>query len=162
MGLYYLALMLIWFGVLWWVVKGLAWRVDHRYKSLISLIVIVVVYPLPLVDEIVGAIQFSILCEHQVIYKAPDMEKRRGSRLIFVSHEKKRIDGKALHMTSEIWEYVSERDKAVLFSYAVINAYPGILARKFTLNEGGSPLIFTGVCYPEEREAIFSKYNFVN
>ncbi|MFB9244126.1 hypothetical protein IV454_32410 [Massilia antarctica] len=162
MGLYYLALLLIWFGVLWWVVKGLTWRLDHRYKRLISLIVIVIVYPLPLADEIIGAIQFSKLCEHQVIYKDPDMEKKRGARLIFDPHEKRQIEGKALPMTSELWEFVNESDKSVMLSYVVFNTGQGRLTRHAQLNEGGSPLIFSGVCYPKEDKNLYIYYKIVN
>ncbi|QPI50076.1 hypothetical protein IV454_00035 [Massilia antarctica] len=164
MGLYYLALLLIWFGVLWWVVKGLTWRLDHRYKRLISLIVIVIVYPLPLADEIIGAIQFSKLCEHQVIYKDPDMEKKRGARLIFDPHEKRQIEGKALPMTSELWEFVNESDKSVMLSYVVFNTGQAGDAFDSTCpaQRGRSPLIFSGVCYPKEDKNLYIYYKIVN
>ena len=54
MGLVYFILMVIWFGVLWWVAKGITWLVDYRYKRLIATIVIVIAYPLPIADEIIG------------------------------------------------------------------------------------------------------------
>ena len=162
MGLYYLAFLLIWFGVLWWVVKGLTWRVNHRYKRLISLIVTVVVYPLPLADEIVGAIQFSKLCEHQVTYKDPNMEKKIGSRLVYMHHEREKIDGRALPITSEIVEFVYESDQSLMFKYIVFRAGQGFFARNFRLNEGGSPLAFSGVCYPKEMQTLFTEYKVVN
>ncbi|NHZ67118.1 hypothetical protein [Massilia genomosp. 1] len=162
MGLYILALLLIWFGVLWWVVKGIMWRVDHPYKALISTIIIVVAYPLPVADEIVGAIQFKNLCEKQVIYKDPNMAKKRGARLIFVAHEKTQIDGKAVPITSELWEFLNESDKSVMFKYLVFDTDGGFLVRNFYIQEGSGPFLFTSACQPEEYRTFFTEFEVVN
>ncbi|NHZ67184.1 hypothetical protein [Massilia genomosp. 1] len=106
MGLYILALMLIWFGVLCWAAKGITRGGDTRYRMIISTIIIVLVYPLPVADEIIGAIQFKILCKQQVIYKDPDMESKKGAHLKVVIQERKRISDKAVPMTSTIFEYI--------------------------------------------------------
>lgn len=162
MFFFYLGFLLIWFVVLWLVVKGIMRGMESRHKSVITTAIIAVAFPLPLADEIVGAIQFSALCKSQVLYKAPDMAERKGTNLIFIAHEKVEIKGAALPMTREVWEYVGESDRSLLFRYAVIKADQGFLARTVRLNDGGNPLIFTGVCYPKERKAIFSEYNIIN
>ena len=118
--------------------------------------------PLPLADEIVGAVKFSRLCKHQVIYKDPEMAKKKGTRLIFINHERKRIDGMALPMTSQLWEFVYESDKTVMLSYVVFRTGQGRLTRHAQLNEGGSPLIFSGVCSPKEEENLFIDYKIIN
>lgn len=162
MGLVYFILMVIWFGVLWWVAKGITWLVDFRYKRLIATIVIVVGYPLPIADEIIGAVQFSRLCKHQMIYKDPEMAKKKGARLIYVHHERKRIDGVALAMTSQLWEFVYESDKSLMLSYVVFRTGQGRLTRYVQINEGSSPLIFSGVCSPKEEENLFLDYKIIN
>ncbi|CUI04860.1 hypothetical protein BN2497_4497 [Janthinobacterium sp. CG23_2] len=90
------------------------------------------------------------------------MGKKRGARLIYVAHEKTKIYGKALPMTSGIVEFVSENDHALMLRYAVFKAGQGLLARNFQLNEGGNPLIFTGVCYPQEESTLFVEYKIIN
>ncbi|NHZ67101.1 hypothetical protein [Massilia genomosp. 1] len=162
MGLFYLVLLLIWFGVLWWVVKGIARCVDNRHKALVATIIIAIVYPLPLADEIIGAIQLANLCRHQVIYKDPAMAKKRGARLIFVAHEENGIDGMALPTNSKIWDFVYESDKSLMLRYEVFRMGQGFLARNFQLNEGGNPLTFTGVCYPEEMRTLFTEFKVIN
>ncbi|NHZ66898.1 hypothetical protein [Massilia genomosp. 1] len=162
MGLYILALLLIWLGVLWWVVKGIMWRVDHPYKALISTIIVVVAYPLPVADEIVGAIQFRNLCEQQVIYKDPNMAKKRGARLKFVRHEKTQISGTAVPVTSELWEFVNESDQSLMIKYVVFETDGGILARNFYLQEGSGPLLFTSACQPKEYPMLASEFEVID
>ncbi|NHZ66897.1 hypothetical protein [Massilia genomosp. 1] len=162
MGLFYLALLLVWFGILWWVVKGITRCVDKRYKGLIPTTIIAIAYPLPLADEIIGAIQFGILCRNQVIYKDPEMAKRRGTRLIFVAHGEDGVGGKTLPMTSRIKEFVYESDQSLMFKYVVFKAGQGFLARNFQINEGGRPLIFSGTCQPKEISTIFTEYKVIN
>ena len=65
-------------------------------------------------------------------------------------------------MTSELWEFVNESDKSVMLSYVVLNTGQGRLTRRAQLNEGGSPLIFSGVCYPKEDENIYIHYKITN
>lgn len=162
MGLFILALLLIWFGVLWCVVKGIAWRVDHPYKGLISAFAIVAAYPLPVADEIVGAIQFRDLCKQQVIYKDPDMEKKRGAVLKFLQHEEKKVDGKALSITSELWEFINESDQSVMIKYVVFDTRGGFLARNFYMQEGRGPLLFSGACQPKEYPMLVRDFNVID
>lgn len=162
MGLYILTLLLIWFGVLCWVVKSITWRLVNRFRVLVSTIVIVLAYPLPVADEIIGAIQYRKLCEQQVIYKDPDMAKKRGARLKFVRHEKTQISGKALPMTSELWEFFNESDQSVMIKYVVFETDGGILARNFYLQEGSGPLLFGSACQPKEYPMLASEFEVIN
>ncbi|NHZ41100.1 hypothetical protein [Massilia aquatica] len=161
MGLLILALLLIWLGVLWCVVKGVTWRNDHPYKGLISAIAIVVAYPLPVADEIVGAIQFRNLCKQQVIYKDPDMEKKRGAVLKFVDHEEKKVDGKVLPITSELWEFINESDQSVMIKYVVFDTPGGFLVRNFYIQEGKGPFLFAGSCQPKEFPMLVSDFKVI-
>ena len=97
-----------------------------------------------------------------MIYKDPEMAKKKGARLIYVDHEEERIDGKALPMTSEIWEYVYESDKSVMLRYVVFRTGQGRLTKYVQINAGGSPLIFSGVCYPKEDKNIYTDYKVIN
>ncbi|WP_167241375.1 hypothetical protein [Massilia genomosp. 1] len=126
------------------------------------MVIIMIGLPLPLADEIIGAMQFSELCKYQVIYKSPDMQNKKGSRLIFIDHKEIPIHGKALPMTRGMEDYVSESDHSLMLSFAIFKAGQGYLARAFPLNEGGTPLIFSGDCQPEEYRMLFTDYKIVN
>lgn len=135
---------------------------DTRYRMIISTTIIVLVYPLPVADEIIGAIQFKILCKQQVIYKDPDMESKKGAHLKVVIHERKRISDKAVPMTSTIFEFINQRDKSVLIKYVVFDTDGGFLARNFYLQEGGGALLFDSTCYPAEYSTLYRKFEVIN
>ncbi|NHZ66895.1 hypothetical protein [Massilia genomosp. 1] len=162
MGFFYLGLLLGWFLVLLVIARGIAWLIDVKHKKLVAMVIIMLGLPLPLADEIIGAIQFGELCKNQVLYKSPDMENMKGSRIISMPHADIPINDKALPMTRQIREYVSESNHALMLRYNVFRAGKGYLARTFPLNEGEAPLTFVGVCHPEEYRMLFTNYIVVN
>lgn len=133
-----------------------------RDKRMTVIIFMVIVYPLPLADELVGAVQFGMLCASQEAYVAPDAEKKKGTNVLAIIHEDEYLAGKAIPMTSTVHEVVSESDKSLIVRFVTVTAHNGFLTRKFQLNEGGSPLLFSGYCDQKVRHTLFTDYNFIN
>lgn len=69
-GLYALFLLLLWLGFLVWLCpRATAGRVRPAFEDLATVGMFLLLLPLPLADEIVGAVQMNRLCEANAHYR---------------------------------------------------------------------------------------------
>ena len=138
------------------VAKGVTWMLPGLDKRMTIVVFMTIVYPLPVADELVGAVQFEALCASQEAYIAPDAEKKRGTNVVSIIHETQYLRGKAIPMTATVHEVVSESDKSLIVRFVDVDAHTGFLAKRFQLNEGGSPLLFSGHCDQKVRHTLYT------
>lgn len=152
-----LIVLLIWLG-------GLLTRwlpISSNWKASLRVLIVVGVFPLMVVDEIIGKQQFEVLCEANGIESA-DVSKARGKRVILEVGEKRMIHAGIIPGAVEEWHYRDADDGAILIAHRNYHAFGGWLMRHTPLSMGWPrPMLFPVSCSIDyvARDAIFSNNN---
>lgn len=141
MGLFLLVVASLWL----FAVAGLVVLVTRKlparwWKAPLRLVLIVVLLPLPLIDEIVGGIQFRRLCEqHQTIYVAPNAKGRIAYLTVSPRTE---VKGTWVPVRLQEFRYLDATTGETLVRYSTLFAGHGF----FHLSD--APLTFKAWCEP--------------
>jgi len=120
----------------------------------------VLLFPLPVADEIVGKAQFRNLCSEHTVIKV-DPEKARGKKVFLREGTIVEVPGMAVSIKRHPWNYADVESKEILLSYEVFYAKGGLLMRSLGISETGAPLIFPGYCGPKNERAVFDELKIV-
>ena len=141
-GLYVLLLLAAWFIAVCVVVTLTARKlVPKPWRILVGVVAVVVLFPLPLIDEIVGGVQFAHLCDENAKIKV-DRNSARGRVVYRADVPPQRIKGTWVPVLETKWRFVDARSGETVVSYSTFDAGPGLL------HVSGGPLLFKGYCDP--------------
>jgi hypothetical protein len=105
--------------------------------------------PLPLIDEIVGGVQFAELCrQHETIQV--NREKVKGTTVYFEPIDAVYIQTLWVPVRRQLWRYVVPETGETAISYETFHATGGWLIRALRISEGNVPLTFKDSCVPKE------------
>ena len=137
--------------ILWLVVAAvIAWGVSRIlpkqwWRSLLAIALFVVLVPLPVIDEIIGGIQFKQLCkEHDEIHV--DRLKAKGRTVYLADTPDEYLHGVAVPVRVLRWRFVDATTGELIVSYDDLYAQDGWLVRFFGF--WNSPVLFHGFCAP--------------
>lgn len=137
------------FGVSWLANKiGMSGTRDWS-RAVLKILVFAVLLPLPLIDEIVGGIQFHSLCSSHTVINF-DREKTSGKTIYFEPTPVTHIADLWLPVRLQRWRFVAPETGEVLVSYETLHANGGWLTRTLRISEGNVPLMFKESCAPKE------------
>lgn len=122
---------------------------DAVWRSVVALVLVVVLIPLPLINEIVGKHQFEQLCKDNAVIHV-DRATAFGKTVYLAESTDVEIKGKWLRFVVKPWRYVDVTTGETVVSYNTLMAEGGLFFRMIRISEGGVPLIFKGSCYPSE------------
>ena len=128
-------------------------------KALLRVVIVVGVFPLMLVDEIIGKHQFEALCKANGIESA-DVSKARGRQVRLEVGERHPLESKVMPGAVENWSYKDADTGEVLIHHKSFYAYGGWIMRYTPLSMGSRhPMLFQGGCNIDysARNIIFSK-----
>lgn len=152
-GILLIILMAVWLAVVLWLSKFIAkllrptwWRIP------VALLVIAVLLPLPLIDEIVGGRQFEQLCKANSTIQV-DRAKAAGKTVYLAKTKDVEIEGTWVRVVLKPWRFVDATAGETIVSYNTLMASGGRFIRTLGISEGGVPLTFKGTCVPENRPA---------
>lgn len=122
----------------------------HPHRLLIDRMMFLLLLPLILLDEIIAAPQFFVLCREQAVLvrDATDLASRR----VRYSGVTSRV-GPVWPLDSTIrkWSFVDAATGTPLFHYQTVEVEGGIFVRALGVFEGNGPLLFcSGLCAPSE------------
>lgn len=128
-------------------------------KSVVGLLLVAVLIPLPLVDEIIGGIQFRKLCDKYAVQYID--EKNATNRKVFYvpRGEDLYAEGTAVHIQINPEVYKDVETKKVLVSSHTLIATGGWLIRALGISETDSPLLFNRGCSPPNPDEFKKKFN---
>lgn len=141
-GLYVLLLLAAWFIAVCVVVTLVARKlVPKPWRVLVGVVAVVALFPLPLIDEIVGGVQFARLCNEnaQIVV---DRDSARGRVVYRADVPQKRIKGTWVPVLETKWLFIDAKTGEIVVSYSTFDAGPGFL------HISGGPLLFKGYCAP--------------
>lgn len=152
-GIYALLLIALWTSGLSW----LCWRLVRRrfrppINRLIAYILVLILFPLPVIDEIVGAVQMNRLCEKNATYRlgVPDPEGRVTRYRSDPQDE--RMSGTAVPIFHTRVYYVDTATGETVVTYDRYKAGAGVLGRTFfSWSATGNPFIGRSYCSPDQQ-----------
>jgi hypothetical protein len=144
MGLYLLFIVAVWIVVVSMIAIFAARKLSvGRWRVPVGVLAAAVLFPLPMIDEIVGGVQFKWLCEvHSTINV--NRETAKG-RVVYSAPARRNIEGSWIPIVELESRFVDAKTGENVISYSSFQASHGV----FHLSEG--PLLFRGYCAPGGR-----------
>jgi hypothetical protein len=110
-----------------------------------ALLLMAVLIPLPVADEIIGRFQFKALCEKNGISEAK-LTKAKGMTLNYKSSPFVPIEGTILNVTGQKIAYVDPLQSIPIVEYTDYRSEGGWLINSLHISETHAPLIFESSC----------------
>jgi hypothetical protein len=107
-------------------------------------LVVLVLLPLPLLDELIGKVQFKSLCSNSRVELTPG-SRGKTVRLHF---SRVRVPNMILPTSQLRWRYNDVKTGEVVLAYDTLRSRGGILARTLGLSEAKVPFTFRHSCEP--------------
>ncbi|WP_301100280.1 hypothetical protein [Propionivibrio sp.] len=152
-GIYLLFVALIWLALVVWLSKvstrklsGTGWRIP------VGLLMAAVLFPLPLIDEIIGGRQFEQLCKENSMIQV-DRATAVGKTVYLLQIPDVEIKDTWVRVVLKPWRFVDATTGELVLSYNSLMAAGGRFIRTLGISEGGVPLIFHGSCEPRNSPA---------
>jgi hypothetical protein len=153
-GLYLLLVAVVWIAVAVLLARWLtsAMRNHGAWRSVVAVLIVTVLLPLPLLDEIIAKRQFEHLCKDNATIKI-DPATAAGRTVHFDEQPQAPVPGTWVRVVSLPQRYVDVTSKEVVVSYNILRASGGVLVHLFGFSEGKVPLLFHGSCAPKDPPA---------
>jgi hypothetical protein len=131
---------------------------SRQTRVLITLLAVLILVPLPLVDEIASYPSFTALCKEKAVLRI-NAEKIRG-RVVRFTYEQSYVPVGLLHALQTNERYLDTASGEHLASFVWLRARGGWLSR--TLTEGGNPITFgdSYECEPKLEKRLEEVYEF--
>lgn len=157
-GLYLFGVLGIWLALVAWFSRSLVKKLPKNWRrSVFSALIFLVLFPIPLIDEIVGGIQFRRLCNEKSGIKL-DVVNIRGRTAWFSESRRSEIKFWTINVTEAKRIYVDVATQEPLYHYYRLEAKGGWFIRALGISEGDAPMLFPSLCQPSDIEDIESKY----
>ena len=146
MGLFAVFLSLAWVAIVFAVVILVTLMLPKRWwRTLIRVVLVLVLIPIPLVDEYFGKAQFENMCKEKArVHMAPNAA---GKTVYLQEPQRADVPGTWVPISTTAWRFVDAATGEVIVSYDIVQALGGRFTRG--LSEGGAPYSFTGYCAPK-------------
>lgn len=147
-GIYLLFVVALWSGfVAWASIAGAKLLPSRIWQGPVALIVFVAVLPLPLIDELIGSIQFNNICkQHDKIFYDKNFASGKTVFLDQVKHVP--LENLSVPVTMDEWRFLDAATNKPVLSYEIFHAGGGKFIRAIGISEGNAPLIFKNRCEP--------------
>lgn len=162
-GLYALFLLLLWCSFLGW----LCWRfAKPRFRppmnGLAAYGLFLLFLPLPLVDEIVGAVQMHWLCEANAKFRLGVKDPERRVTYDASVWEKSRVPGTAIPIFRTQRSYIDTTSGEVVLKFETYDARGGLLVNAlFWAEMARNPLVGRDYCTPGGTDDPAERFGFV-
>lgn len=136
---------------LWWACCHLPGGTGAGLRRLHQALVVVVLLPLPLIDELLAQAQFERLCREQIAVRVQGGGTApQGLRYSVSAPEP--VPGLPVPVSRREHRYTDPATRETLVRYATFQAHAGKLARM--VGQPDVPLTFAGHCGPSQPQAL--------
>lgn len=144
-GLLFLIVAAAWLWVVIWVAKKMgALLPEGRGSKAAQILFGALLLPLPLIDEVVGGVQFAELCKKNIVHM--NAESLRGRTVYLDYASQTPVKGTWVRVWAYPQRFVDATSGEVVLSYDHLRAEGGALFPGF--DSGHDPLLFKGECKP--------------
>lgn len=126
-------------------------------KVLVSMVLFVLLFIVPVADDIAGGFQFRAICKQgsKLLY---DAEKAQG-KTVQLKNTPDRKMIKIVPIREKIWDWVDPNTGETLIQYKYYYAKGGWLSRSIGFPQGSPPYTFDGSCGSKKSVSIFDQLN---
>jgi hypothetical protein len=158
-GILLLFVVALWIVVAYVIARLIASKVPPgRWKVLVRVGAFLIVFLLPLADEIVGIFQFQHLCQQHSSIRV-DRAKAAGKTVHLASTPNEEVKGTWVKIVLQPVRFLEATGGEPVMSYSGLNAYGGWLIRTLGISEGNKPLLFRGSCWPPDTDRLMKELN---
>lgn len=149
-GLLLAVVLLMWLAACVWVAQIAGRRFPKRWwGKAVQILIAVLLMPLPLIDEIVGGVQFDELCKvHNTIQV--DRASAKDRTVYLLDQTSTRIGGLAVPVRLQNWTFVDATTREAVLAYVMLYAEGGKLIHAVKFSEGDEPMTFKSSCIPNK------------
>lgn len=145
-GIILLAVLGLWGFICYWITRFLLGRVGKSSTRKITFpIIFLLVFLLPVADEIIGGVQFWKLCKEKSVLVVNE-EKIKGRTVISQGGINSQLSGYILPIRIQYWSYRDKETGEILISWNDLYAKGGWLSRTIGFLDGNPPYTFDGSC----------------
>lgn len=146
-GLLILIILVIWFYLVLFLVKKITSKIKNPFvKFIVTLVLVVFIYPLPYLDEFIASYQFEKICaEDSVPWLSKEVE---GKTIYLQDNGVELVSNVWVKIVKKPWNYVDVKTKEIIISYNVYSAGGGVITKTFLSPISNGPFIFYGFCGP--------------
>jgi hypothetical protein len=149
-GLFLLFIAAVWIALAAIVAYALTSRIKGvPLRLVIAFVLLTVLLPLPLVDEVVGKWQFEQLCRENSTIQV-DRATAVGKTVYYDPQPAVEVKEAWIRIVSRPQRYVDSTTGNAVISFNTLLAEGGRFVQTFGTSEGRMPLIFRGSCGPTE------------
>lgn len=143
-GFLLIGVLLLWFWAVVAIARMLTSKLEPAWvKSLVTLLAIAVIIPLPVADDIIGGFQYRSLCSKEGL-REDQFRIAAGKQLLEEDGSKSRTSGTLLTVTEQTVTYRSYPDNRELIRYKYFDSKGGWLSHLIGFPEGNPPYTFNG------------------
>jgi hypothetical protein len=158
-GILLLLVVAVWSVAAYFLTKLITRRVPRGYWRVPMFMgIFLVLFALPVLDEIVGIFQFNHFCSE---YSGIRVDRGRATgKTVYVAnvpHEE--IKGTSVRIVLQPIRFLEATNSEPVMSYNGLNAYGGWLIRTLGISEGNKPLLFRGSCWPRDTDRLIKEMN---
>ena len=161
-GLLLLIVAAVWLWVVIWFANKIGRLLPKKWWGLAAkLSVAALLLPLPLIDEIVGGMQFAELCkQHDVIQV--DRERAKGKTVYLLDQPSTWIENLAVPVRLQKTTFVDVTTREPVLNYVMVYAEGGKLIHALKISEGDEPMTFKSTCVPNKHLDLFRLFKELN
>lgn len=132
---------------------------SEKVRRITVPVIFMAIFFAPVSDEIVGGIQFKMLCSERA-FLIVDEAKVKGKTVVSQKHQKQEITSYILPVTEDRFVYKDTGSDEILISWNVYRSDGGLLSRSLNILGSSKPYLFHGTCIsPRWKKTIFSDLN---
>lgn len=144
-ALFFLFIAAVWLVIVIFVILFVTRRITKTAWQLsVGLVLFLTLLPFPLIDEIIGAMQFKKLCEENTLTPT-NWKIIAGKTVYYKSQPTIYFQRTMVPIRMDQWRFLDVTNNEPIVSYNTLQAKGGILSM------GGPPWIFQSFCGPKER-----------
>lgn len=159
-GLIFLIFLAIWgvgvFFLVKLIVKPIA---NSNIKLGMNISLIALIFIAPVADEIVGGVQFRLLCNEQLKFVVNRTEFK-DRVVVYQEVENKKYNNYMVPIVESYESYRALNSNELVIGWNVFRAEGGLLSRSLNLFESDKPYTFSGICIsPKWKKSVFADFN---
>lgn len=145
---------LFWLVAAYWLARLITIKVPKQsWRVLLRAVLFLALVPLPLIDEIVGKQKFEQICREKAEISV-DTQNTQGRTVWFGGSERIQTRLGMLEVVQAKRNYIDAKTQEPVYHYYRVEAKGGLLIRLLGISEGGTPLLFEGLCQPKNLATI--------
>ncbi|MDU9398910.1 hypothetical protein [Pseudomonas sp. zfem003] len=149
-GILLIAVLVTWLLICRAISKKLTRNIKSQTRQTTSkLAIFSILFLAPFSDELIGAFQFSSLCDKYAVVEIDEQNAKNRTVIVEPRSSDTYAEGTALKIRIDPYVYRDIETNKVIVRYHILQAKGGWFIRLLGISETNAPLLFNPACEPE-------------